>query len=189
MRRSDRARAIGLLQRFRVWKLALLRRRSCRTTLWIIREYRGADAPEHEQPLNCSNPSDAKARAIGTAPTSSGSFRGAVGLPMARHAARPRWHPSFTGQSLTRASSQLLGAARRDPLTGDSTSEGMVEQFPMRFRPACAVPKFPDEPDSYRSARSSTGRAKAYDSRGAGCGTRVDASASRQRATSEVHPV
>src|SRR5438067_287852 len=42
---------------------------------------------------------------------------------MGRYAVRPRWHPSFTGQSLTRASSHLLGTVMRAPLTGDTTSE------------------------------------------------------------------
>jgi hypothetical protein len=52
-------------------------------------------------------------RERGTAPTSSGSPRVAVGRPVARHAVRPRQHPSFTGQSLTRAGARLLGAAGR----------------------------------------------------------------------------
>jgi len=39
---------------------------------------------------------------------------------MARHAIRPRKHPSFTGQSLARAGVRLLGVAGRDSRTGDS---------------------------------------------------------------------
>src|SRR3982751_2432845 len=62
----------------------------------------------------------------GTAPASSGSLHVAVGLPVARHAVRPFWHPSFTGQSLSRAGVRRLGVAGRDPLTDPKRVEGLM---------------------------------------------------------------
>jgi hypothetical protein len=74
----------------------------------------------------------------GTAPTASGSLQVAVGHPMARHAVRPREHPSFTGQSLSRATAELLGGAGRELRTKRSLlaglAEGGIRRTPSRIR-------------------------------------------------------
>jgi hypothetical protein len=60
----------------------------------------------------------------------------AVGLLVARHAVRPLGHPSFTGQSLTRASVKLLGAVGMEPIprtTAERRSETTLFGAPPKF--------------------------------------------------------